>query len=328
MLDNGRMINFAFLPSTRLLAPVPIESSRLEKQTDLHGYLYLIAPLKRHHFEQCEKRTLSIFCRPNAPFGPDPDALVDHLFSDFRKSVIEARDAFALKKIEIIGLGSEKRFRESGVRFLKSKRRRNKKEIHIDLVEFKRLHTARIHGERTNPVSVSVFIDFDQIPSFIVPEGTPLKEVLYSDDAVKQYVRDHPERTPYNPVSRERFDLENTACGPGTALVCFAGSGFSPAPPGDPIFAFPYYSRSVSMRAGNDADMDTLPCNNCLGCSTYCPADLYPSTLYHYITRGSVDEALKLNARACIQCGNCSFVCPCNIPLHREISAALNNLGE
>ncbi len=55
---------------------------------------------------------------------------------------------------------------------------------------------------------------------------------------------------------------------------------------------------------------ENLPCIRCSRCVRACPAGLTPNLLGDYSHRGLLDEASRLRAQDCIECGLCSYVCP------------------
>jgi electron transport complex protein RnfC len=49
---------------------------------------------------------------------------------------------------------------------------------------------------------------------------------------------------------------------------------------------------------------------------------LQPVLISNAYEQGDIDEAERLGAMDCIDCGNCSYVCPANIPLLDNIRQA------
>lgn len=58
-----------------------------------------------------------------------------------------------------------------------------------------------------------------------------------------------------------------------------------------------------------------LPCVRCASCVDNCPAGLQPVNIMIAAKLGEKDTLEQLEARACIECGLCSYVCPSKIPV-------------
>ncbi len=57
------------------------------------------------------------------------------------------------------------------------------------------------------------------------------------------------------------------------------------------------------------------PCIRCSRCVDACPMGLLPCTLSNYGEANLLAEAVDVNARDCIECGCCSYVCPSKRPI-------------
>lgn len=57
------------------------------------------------------------------------------------------------------------------------------------------------------------------------------------------------------------------------------------------------------------------PCIRCARCVDACPMGLLPCTLSNYGEANLLAEADEVNARDCIECGCCSYVCPSKRPI-------------
>ena len=57
------------------------------------------------------------------------------------------------------------------------------------------------------------------------------------------------------------------------------------------------------------------PCIRCGRCIDACPMGLLPCTLSNYGEANLLAEAVDVNARDCIECGCCSYVCPSKRPI-------------
>ena len=80
------------------------------------------------------------------------------------------------------------------------------------------------------------------------------------------------------------------------------------------LFSRPSTRRKPAFRRVTPSLDSRRPCNNCLICSSICPAGLSPSILFHFAEAGAEDLD-TLGADLCFRCGLCTFVCPSNIPL-------------
>lgn len=67
---------------------------------------------------------------------------------------------------------------------------------------------------------------------------------------------------------------------------------------------------------------ERTPCIKCAECLNVCPVSLQPILISNAYEQGDIDEAERLGAMDCIDCGNCSFICPSNIPLLENIRKA------
>ena len=170
-------------------------------------------------------------------------------------------------------------------------------------------------------------MDSDNTFCLHVPEGIPVKNILLLLQT-KYHLEQHPEGRPFHPILKREIDQENETTGNSTSLIMFTHSGYRVVPGGDFLLKFPYFQQKIGIRKGEIHQKESLPCSNCLACSTYCPSDLFPSFLYHNSINGRQDETLALNIHGCIQCGKCNFVCPANLPLCETITQTIKELKE
>lgn len=63
-------------------------------------------------------------------------------------------------------------------------------------------------------------------------------------------------------------------------------------------------------------------CIRCAKCLRQCPKGLSPIKLVEEWKKKNTEEFLKLGGDTCIDCGLCSYVCPCNIELAHTIKTA------
>jgi len=78
------------------------------------------------------------------------------------------------------------------------------------------------------------------------------------------------------------------------------------------------YEETGSREAG--------PCVRCAKCVDSCPMFLQPTTIAHYAMKGRVDDAEKIGALECRECGPCAYVCPAGIPLVQWIRLAKSDI--
>lgn len=63
-------------------------------------------------------------------------------------------------------------------------------------------------------------------------------------------------------------------------------------------------------------------CIMCSECLNVCPVNLQPILISEAYERGQIEKARQLGAMDCIECGNCSYICPAKIPLLDNIRKA------
>jgi Na+-translocating ferredoxin:NAD+ oxidoreductase subunit C len=104
--------------------------------------------------------------------------------------------------------------------------------------------------------------------------------------------------------------------------------GFAGAPSkvimGGPMTGFAQKDLSASVIKGTSGivvlteevvpEEEERQCVGCDKCVDACPMFLMPNLLIKAIKKGQYEEADKLGARDCFECGCCSFVCPSRIP--------------
>lgn len=317
------MLRYKYLAGKKLLTPFQAGSTPWEAGSDLIACSASLFPHKSGLFKERDPGILVVRCIPRAPFGPDTTLLLDSLFKNFRQAVTDVRDKLGLRKIVIAGLEKKRRFRETAVSFTGGRMMRGHGGIELGLDEFSRLHTALARGSMDDRVLVSIFLGAKEILCFYVPAGILLADIFESEPSLKEYVSRNPDAGAYHPLSGVQFDPGTDGAGPECDLICFSGSGHALAPAHNPLFPFPWFDHKCSMKQTDAVRQEPLPCSNCLACARYCPSGLYPSNIYHSITRGDPHETLGINIGACIRCGVCSFVCPSGLPLYGEIRKAL-----
>ncbi len=73
--------------------------------------------------------------------------------------------------------------------------------------------------------------------------------------------------------------------------------------------------------------IEETPCIRCGKCVNACPIGLLPFMISANAANGRFDEADKLNARDCIECGCCSYICPANRHLVQRIRLAKSEIA-
>ena len=115
----------------------------------------------------------------------------------------------------------------------------------------------------------------------------------------------------FNPLSHRLFNPEEPI-GPETSYLALSDGEKRLVSAG--LFSRPSTRRKPAFRRVTPSLDSRRPCNNCLICSSICPAGLSPSILFHFAEAGAEDLD-TLGADLCFRCGLCTFVCPSNIPL-------------
>ena len=54
----------------------------------------------------------------------------------------------------------------------------------------------------------------------------------------------------------------------------------------------------------------------------HCPSGLQPVEIQIAVKKGDVDRMLALNAKSCVECGMCSYVCPSHIEVTENMKKA------
>ena len=137
---------------------------------------------------------------------------------------------------------------------------------------------------------VSVTGDASGGHNMLVPIGTPLSELLFN----AQDIKNGSDRIVWGNclTGIEITDPENTPVVKTTSVV------------------------SVVRRT----EVPRTPCIHCGLCSECCPMNLSPNTIYEMLNQGLGQKAAEEGARECIACGSCSYVCPAGIDLTPAIA--------
>ncbi|OPY18294.1 MAG: Acetyl-CoA decarbonylase/synthase complex subunit alpha 1 [Methanomethylovorans sp. PtaU1.Bin073] len=79
----------------------------------------------------------------------------------------------------------------------------------------------------------------------------------------------------------------------------------------------------ITLQKLEDVDTDeTIACTHCAACVDVCPVDLLPNKLAALADQGRFDECHEIYIDNCIECGNCSVVCPSKIHILQLIRYA------
>jgi len=314
-----RTITFNYVAIKEIKTPFPIHPVPVTDTPDSTVLFSTLFPLKIHLFKHKKQRKLSVSLRHDAPFGPDPEVLRTFLYNNFQQAVTRVKEKGTFDTIEIVGMDSRLRWVGNGIRFVN---RPDNSSVPLSLIEFSRLHDALVSAECNNTVFISVFVDFEHLFCFRVPQGTPLKDIVSGEPFLADYIRNYPDRTACHPLTGKIYDMESGITDYENNLVCFSDSGYICAPLNSFVTTFPYFNKKVSMEKGSGSEKNIVPCNNCLRCRELCPSRIYPNIIFHLLENGALDEALALNMQACIRCGLCSFVCPSHLPICTTITDA------
>lgn len=80
---------------------------------------------------------------------------------------------------------------------------------------------------------------------------------------------------------------------------------------------------SITALTAKEASIgEESACIMCAECIHVCPVNLQPVLISEAYRRGEIEKARALGAMDCIECGNCSFICPSKIPLLQNIRDA------
>ena len=137
-----KQLKYDFLPVKKIIVPFPIESESLKKQPDLRAYYKYFFPYKAEFLSNKNPLIIAISLLPEAPFGPDPEVLLDFLFKDFKKAILKVLHTFSLEQLQIIGLPLRRRYEQEKVSFLRSANSETDSAAILNLLEFKQLYTA------------------------------------------------------------------------------------------------------------------------------------------------------------------------------------------
>lgn len=321
-----RRLQYTYSAIHRILTPFQIETETIQLPHTLHDGLCVLFPRKAPLFRQKSSSSATISFFPDAPFGPQADALIDALFPAFEQAVEEVRKYFDLSELRILKTEDSPGFQKTI--WPQKFRTRDDRGLEMNAFEFYRLHSAAVLEKQTNSLLLSIYLNPNQKWCVHVPQGTPIHQIFSAIPEIQDYLRQHPNSRPYHPLLKRTIHPETDTADHETALIMFSGSGYTVAPADSVFCRFPYANRRIGVVAGDRVTTEALPCVNCLACSTYCPVGLFPSFLFHHLRQGNTDDALALQLQQCIRCGLCSFVCPSFLPLYDTFTRALHELQE
>ncbi|MBD3184631.1 4Fe-4S dicluster domain-containing protein [Candidatus Poribacteria bacterium] len=84
----------------------------------------------------------------------------------------------------------------------------------------------------------------------------------------------------------------------------------------------------IKKRFDTNEKGEHRPCIYCNYCEEACPVELMPYLLNNYVTHDMLDEAREMGLMTCIDCGLCTYVCPCKIPLMENIQSGKEIINE
>jgi len=170
-----KRFQYHYIAGGKILTPFNLAYEKIRLHNDLLTSLTKLFPLKSIFYLQKNPGIFAISLLPDAPYGPESDALIDFLFPDFNKALLEVRNFFGLKAVEIIS--PDKRSSDGAIKWSKNFTRRHEAGIILSLFEFYKLYTAAIKEQKVDSVLISIFIDLNTVFCLQVPEGIPLKNI-------------------------------------------------------------------------------------------------------------------------------------------------------
>jgi ferredoxin len=263
---------------------------------------------------------ITIDIHPKAPFSPESISQTKFLFKNLPDALTTLLNIPGLNEIEITGLHKSRWYTADSITFRNSSQYAKREAILLDIVELKRLHDAFIHSSFDNGRFYSLWFSNGTGSCIYAPEIITIRELTQSLPELNGI--DLAAFSIYHPVTREQIQSEQQLGYRNTA-VCLTKHPWILKPLHGSFIGFPWFrSRLVFAAAPPTSTLPELPpapCSNCLACASICPSELYPSMLYHYITAHEYEDADKSGAALCIACGNCTAVCPSDIPLAAKL---------
>ena len=311
-------LRFRHIASEEIAAPFTIRTQPYKASESLTATLCTLFPHRAAQFMHLASDTLFVSDRVAYPFGPGGTLQKAFFFDTVETAVQAVQKQYETATIQLHGAGAAAK----SAPLSESSHVDVHEAVSLSLEEFHALYRAVCHGEKVTAQLCSIFLDYDNVFTLFVPRGTTLKRIFSKVKPVARHVKENPSSTPYHPITGHVFELDEPM-GFATTHISFSESGYVLSPGTGPLFAFPYFNRTLAMIPGRLIHHEQHPCNNCLTCSRFCPAGIMPSYLYHNITRDNQDEAERLGLKLCIQCGICRFVCPASLPLYSTITGAL-----
>jgi len=314
------MLSMEYSFSRSVTVPFSVGTDIMACDGSMVDCLGKLFPQRKVYFEKQDPGRLIISALPQAPFGVYPDILAGFFFEDLAGALQWSIERFNLSEITVAGLSelSEKKVRRVVYRRTLPKRQSG---VQLDLFEFSRLVSAVREEKVSSGLLVSIFRDPGNVHSFFVPDGTSLEKIFESERGLTAGEL-------YNPFTGRSFGTVDMINGAREHALVYSDSEYSASPGAGQLFAFPWFGRTIAMRKTRRSENPGQPCSNCLACGDHCPAGLYPSILYHQITKGGLHDTPGLDLFACTRCGMCSFVCPSSLPLFDEITGAIDRLNE
>lgn len=294
--------------------PLEIPVEPVERQADLTSWLGLVAADRNHRWSGAAPRAIRVAgIHPSPPF-PGVHRLLAFLVADPARASEEVRERLGLREVTIADEPVP----------------RPDDTVVLDAEEFARLHAALTTGTVRRGAFLAVHVRSRAAYCIHAPLGAPLAGVLAAVPALAAAMRAISRAEVRRLLTGEVLDPTSTRVDRSVALLSVVAAGRLLAAAGGSLFPFPAFNRRVREVRASTADAAAptairpeVPCTNCLACAAYCPARLSPSFLYHLVTKGSVDDAVRMRLGDCTGCGVCTAVCPARIPLAGGIERAL-----
>jgi len=283
---------------------MPIPSSILAPETsEIMDFLSLITPEKKQWWSRAEQSQLLVNLQP--PFelqGYDSLSDADLIEEDLESIISALKKQFGLKKVVVSASSGHRGYFEG---------------ILLSPGEARLLYDGVKDGSFEDIRYVYIFTGIQSIHSVFrvkVPVDSKISDVVsFLEEEGKFANPDEPEEHSciFNPLSGRLFSPEDFI-GPETSFLALSNEEMRLVSSG--LFSRPSTRRKPAFRRVSPSIDSRRPCNNCLFCTSVCPAGLSPAILFHFAEAGSEDLD-ALGADLCFHCGLCTFICPSNIPL-------------
>jgi len=328
IINTQQEIPFIFSPIKEIKAILTAKESTLVPVGSLKEILRVLFPRKAIFFDTKEDETLIVHCIPEGPFGPDPEVFLDHFLPDFLEIVAGISEKLNLTEVSVLGYSPVGQPELSRIQFINSLTSKNRTKIILNLYELYILYQAVINNKNSENCFVSIFINDSHKFCFFTSRETTLKQLCKKEPVIEQHLKEDPGSGLINPLVGTKYQLTDKVGEKNIELVCLTGGGQSISFGNTGLFGFPFFNKKLRLRYIDDSEPAVHPCQNCLACVRFCPADLHPAYLYHNLLNQDYEEAKSLAVQKCTLCGRCSFVCPSSLPLTSTIEVSLQKMAE